>query len=120
MPGVWLFTVSLKSSKIKFGSILFIYLQQLTADVRRKCFLSIKKNLPVNFLLLKRFWRRFCKLASLFFAGGGGGGWEEGMGEDGQGVGHANFPRFSLSVLILVTTHALVSGSQQVENFQGF
>ena len=41
-------------------------------------------------------------------------------GQDGQGVGHANFPRFSLSVFILVTTHALVSGSQQVENFQGF
>ena len=119
MPGAWLFTVSLKSSKIKFGSILFIYLQQLTADVRRKCFLSIKKNLPVNFLLLKRSWRRFCKLASLFFAGGGG-GVGGGMGEDGQGVGHANFPRFSLSVLILVTTHALVSGSQQVEIFQGF
>ena len=39
-------------------------------------------------------------------------------GLDGQGVGHANFPRFS--VFILVTTHALVSGSQQVENFQGF
>ena len=44
MPGAWLFTVSLKSSKIKFGSILFIYLQQLTADVQRKCFLSIKKK----------------------------------------------------------------------------
>ena len=41
-------------------------------------------------------------------------------GRAGAGFGHANFPRFSLSVLILVTTHALVSGSQQVEIFQGF
>lgn len=91
MPGVWLFTVSLKSSKIKFGSILFIYLQQLTADVRRKCFLSIKKNLPVNFLLLKRFWRRFCKLASLFFAGGGGGGGRREWGRTGRELAMQTF-----------------------------
>lgn len=91
MPGAWLFTVSLKSWKIKFGSILFIYLQQLSANVRRKCLLSIKKNLPQNFLLLKRFWRYFCKLASLFFAErGGGGGWGR-TGRTGRGLAMQTF-----------------------------